>query len=123
MHDNTEVKKLGVLTDAQLEYAVFEREIAEYEKNIKPLREQLNAARDQVINESGIKTTGEPLFFQDTFGVVHRVEAREYVTLPVHPYGISHTRRPEFGEAKGSLSEKAAKEAGYEPVINKDLAV
>jgi hypothetical protein len=117
---DTATKAISSLTDAQLEYSVLEREIAQHEVSLKPLREKLNEARDRVVNESGIKLTGEPIFFQDTFGTVHRVEAREYITLPVHPFGISHTRRPELGEAKGSLSEKAAKEAGFEPVINKE---
>lgn len=118
---NNNTTATATLTDAQLEYSVLEREIASAELSLKPIREKLNA-RDRVINESGIKLSSQPVFFQDTFGVVHRVEAREYVTLPVHPFGISHTRRPELGEAKGSLSEKAAKEAGFEPVINKDVA-
>lgn len=115
--------KIAALTDAQLEYSVLEREMTEWELKMKPLREKLNKARENVVNESRIKVTGEPIFFQDTFGVVHRVEERTHVTLPVYPFGISHTRRPELGEVKGSLAEKAARDAGFEPVINKDLAV
>jgi len=122
MSADSATKAAATLTDAQLDYSVLERELAKQELNIKPLREALNDARDRVINESGIKVSGQPIFFQDTYGTVHRVEAREYVTLPVHPFGISHTRRPELGEVKGSLSEKAAKEAGFEPVILKEQA-
>lgn len=118
--ENDTQKAISRLTDAQLEYAVLERELTAWELKLKPLREKMNAAREAVVNESGIKVTGEPVLFQDTDGVVHRVEAREYITLPVYPFGISHTRRPELGEAKGSLSEKAAREAGFDPVINKE---
>lgn len=116
----TATKAISTLTDAQIDYSVLEREIAQHELNLKPLREKLNEARDRVIAESGIRVSGEPTFFQDTYGTVHRVEAREFITLPVYPYGIAHTRRPELGESKGTLSEKAARDAGYEPVINKE---
>lgn len=111
------------ITTAQAEYARIEREYAARELDLKPLKDQLNHARENVVNESRIKVTGEPVFFQDEHGVVHRIEARTHTTVEVHPFGISHTRRPELGEAKGSLAEKTAREAGFEPVINKEAAV
>lgn len=105
------------LTVQEAIYVELEREVALQELAMKPLREALKNARQAVIEQSGIRLTSEKHFFQDSYGVVHCVSAREFVTLPVSPYGIDHTRRPEFGEAKGSLSEKAAKEAGFKPVI------
>jgi hypothetical protein len=93
----TQAEAVSTLTDAQMEYSVIERQLAKEELSLKPLRTRLNELRNQVIAESNIRVTNEP----------------------VYPYGISHTRRPELGETKGTLSEKAAKDAGYEPIINK----
>jgi hypothetical protein len=117
--ENTAAIKVIELSPSALSYVDLERQIAAHELQIKPIREQLEEARKALINESGIKVTNQEVFFQDQHGVVHRIVERKYVTLPVAPFGIEHTRRPEFGEAKGSLSEKAAKEAGFTPVINK----
>jgi hypothetical protein len=107
-------------TDRQSRYVEAERKLAAIEQLIKPLREECEALFEQVINESGLRVMGTPVYFQDAYGVVHRIAPREWMSVKVKPYEIAHTRRPEFGEARGSLSEKEAKEQGYSPVINKD---
>jgi|GEM_PF-6866138 len=107
------------LTDAQFRYFVAERKLASINQIIKPLREEVDAALKEVVNESGIKMTNKPSFFQDQCGVVHMIGEQEFTSVPMRPFAIMHTRRPEFGEKRGSLSESDAKAAGFAPVINK----
>jgi hypothetical protein len=109
----------STMTEAQSRYVQAERQLAAIEQLIKPLRELHETAFDHVIRESEVEGTRIPEYFQDGFGVVHKIAPRQWMSVKVRPFEIAHTRRPEFGEAKGSLSEKEAKEAGFEPVINK----
>lgn len=104
------------LTEAQKRYITLERH---YAHSIKPILDELNIQKQRVIDESNIRQTGQPVFFQDVHGTVHCVTEREYISVKTSPWCIDHTRRPELGETKGSLSEKAAHEAGFTPVINK----
>lgn len=100
-------------------YIELERRLAAVNQRLRPAWDALKELREAVIRSSGIRVSGEPSYFADAYGVVHKIEERTHTTVEVHPFGIAHTRRPEFGETRGSLSEKEAREHGFTPIINK----
>lgn len=106
-------------SEIQARYVELERKKAAIAQLLKPFYEEYDAAFEAAINESGIKAEPGEIFFQDRFGVVHCIREVEWISVKPKPWEIAHTRRPEFGETRGSLSEKDAKASGFEPTINK----
>lgn len=96
-------KKASLLTPAQSEFVLLDRE---YSERIKPFFERYKAAKQAVIDESGTGT-----FFQDEDGVVYHTAEKKGQWVDFTPFEIQRTRRE--GETKGSLSMTAAREAGF----------
>lgn len=92
------------LTPAQKTYVELDKK---YAADFKPFLDELKAARQAVIDEIGLGS-----FFQDTDGTVYHTSEKKGQWIDFTPHEIQRTRRA--GEAKGSLSLTAAREAGFE---------
>lgn len=77
-------------------------------RTLKPFYEAYNRLIDELHEEFG---TGE--YFQDADGVVYKTTVPNGTFVEFRTRGIARTRFED--EAKGSLSSKEAKEAGFEP--------
>jgi hypothetical protein len=91
-----------VLTEAQQRFVELDRRKAEY----KQFLEDLKAATEALVAEMGLGA-----FFQDEQGVVYQTAESEGRFVYYERHVVNRTRRE--GEAKGSLSMKAAREAGF----------
>lgn len=78
-----------------------------FSAEIKPFLDAFKVAKEAVVIESGVGA-----FFQDDDGTVYHTADKKGQWVDFSPHEIQRTRRP--GEAKGSLSLTAAKEAGFE---------
>jgi hypothetical protein len=85
------------------EYIALDRVYAE---TVKPLLEKMSELKADIAARYKIGT-----HFQDTDGTVFEIDAQEWKSVRMETFAINRTRRE--GEAKGSLSEKRAKELGY----------
>jgi hypothetical protein len=99
MSDNTGRKEL---TEAQKRFVLLDRRKAEY----KQFLEDLKAATEAVVAEIGVGG-----FFQDEEGIVYQTAEPDGRFVYYERVIINRTRRE--GEAKGSLSMKTAREAGF----------
>jgi hypothetical protein len=99
-----ETKTTASLTPAQAAYVELDKR---YASEFKPFLDELKAAREAVIGESGIGA-----FFQDDAGTVYYTAPKKGQWIDFTPHEIQRTRRE--GESKGTLSLTAAKEAGFE---------
>jgi hypothetical protein len=90
------------LTDAQKRFIELDRRKAEY----KQFLEDYKAATEAVIAEGGVGT-----FFQDEEGVVYQTAVPDGRFVYYERFCVNRTRRE--GEKAGSLSLKAAREAGF----------
>jgi len=103
-----EIKASGKLTEAQQLFIELDKQKAEH----KNFFELYNAAAKMVVNELGIGA-----YFQDEEGIVYKTVKPSGTFVHFIDYAVDRTRR--MGEAKGSLSMKEAKEAGFEVPGNK----
>lgn len=92
-----------MLSDAQKRFVELDRRKAEH----KQFLEEYKAAVEAVVAEVGLGA-----FFQDEQGVVYQAAEPEGRFVYYEKVTVNRTRRE--GEAKGSLSLKAAKEAGFQ---------
>lgn len=92
------------MTETQAIYTELE---TRFSTEIKPFLDELKAAKDAVVNESGLDA-----FWQAEDGTVYHTAAKKGQWVDFTPYEIQRTRRE--GEAKGTLSLTAAKDAGFE---------
>ena len=91
------------LTEAQKRFVELDRRKAEY----KQFLEEYKAAVAALFAEMGVGA-----FFRDDEGVVYQTAEAEGRFVYYEPHVVNRTRRE--GEAKGSLSMKAAREAGFQ---------
>lgn len=105
-HDHATAKASGstALTAKQSAYVELDRK---FSAEIKPFLDALKAAKDAVVDECGIG-----IFFQDVEGTVYHTAPKKGQWVDFTAHEIQRTRRE--GEAKGTLSLTAAKEAGFE---------
>lgn len=90
------------LTEAQRRFVELDRRKVEY----KQFLEDLKSATEALVAESGVGT-----FFQDEQGIVYQTAEATRRFVYYERYTVNRTRRE--GEAKGSLSAKTAREAGF----------
>ena len=90
------------LTEAQKRFVELDRRKAEY----KQFLEDLKVATEAVIAECGVGA-----FFQDEQGIVYQTAVPEGRFVYYERYCVNRTRRE--GEKAGSLSMKAARDAGF----------
>jgi hypothetical protein len=95
-------QEVGTLTEAQKRFIELDRRKAEY----KQFLEDYKAAAEAVVAESGIGA-----FFQDDEGIVYQTAVPDGRFVYYERFCINRTRRE--GEKAGSLSQKAAREAGF----------
>jgi len=91
------------MTDAQERFVKLERQRVAYKEFLQELEE----ATQQIADEDGIGS-----LFQDEKGVVYKIIAPAGRWVAFDPIGYVRTKRED--EAKGTLSTKEAKEAGFE---------
>lgn len=91
------------LTEAQRRYVAAEKHFSEV---VKPALAELRDLKTAVVQETGLGT-----YFQDEEGIVYHTASKSGTWVDFTPFEIQRTRRP--GEAKGTLSLKEAKEAGF----------
>jgi len=91
------------MTEAQEKLVELDKKRAEY----KEFLEELTAVTETVGEEIGINS-----YFQDDEGVVYKVIVPAGKWMVFDHIGYVRTKRGD--EAKGSLSAKEAKEAGFE---------
>jgi hypothetical protein len=90
------------LTEAQKKFVELDRRKAEY----KQFLEEYKAATESVVAEVGVGK-----FFQDEQGVVYQTAEPDGRFVYYERHTVNRTRRE--GEKAGSLSMKAAREAGF----------
>jgi hypothetical protein len=90
------------LTETQKKFVELDRRKAEY----KLFLEEYKAATEALISEMGVGK-----LFQDEAGVVYQTAECDGRFVYFDRFTVNRTRRE--GEAKGSLSMKAAREAGF----------
>lgn len=93
---------MSELTATQKRFVELDCRKAEY----KQFLEEHKAATEALVAEMGVGK-----FFQDETGVVYETAEATGRFVFFEKYTVNHTRRA--GEAKGSLSMKAAREAGF----------
>jgi hypothetical protein len=91
------------MTPAMQKFVELEKKKEVVKQYFKDLQEALEA----VAKEVGING-----FFQDSEGIVYQVVAPDGKFVTFDRLGYDRTKRE--GEARGSLSVKAAKEAGFD---------
>jgi hypothetical protein len=92
----------GKLTPEMLHFIELDKKKAE----VKAFFEEYNRAAKDVVDQIGIGS-----YFQDEDGTVYKTVKPAGTFVSFVDYSIDRTRRAE--EAKGSLSMKEAREAGY----------
>lgn len=92
-----------ILTALQLKYVGMDKH---YEAEIKPFLEDYRQAKADLIAELGVG-----VFFADHSGTVYKTDESNGRFVYNEPFQIKRTRRE--GEAKGTLSLKEAREAGF----------
>jgi hypothetical protein len=90
------------MTPAQQRFVELEKRKVE----VKKYFEELNAALEEVVKEIGVDQ-----FFQDSDGIVYKTVIPKGTFVEYKTIGYNRTRRE--GEAKGDLSMKEAREAGF----------
>lgn len=96
--------KTAKVTSVQQNYIDMDKR---FSSEIKPFLDAFKVAKEAVVIESGLG-----VFFQDDEGTVYHTADKKGQWVDFFHYEIQRTRRT--GEAKGSLSLTAAKEAGFE---------
>lgn len=91
------------MTEAQKRFVELDRRKAEY----KAFLEDLKAATEALVAETGVGA-----FFQDDEGVVYQTDEPTGRFVYYEKFVVNRTRRE--GEKAGSLSMKAAREAGFQ---------
>lgn len=91
------------LTETQKKFVELDRRKPEYKQFV----EELKAATEAVVAEMGLGK-----FFQDEQGVVYETAEATGRFVYFDRFTINRTRRA--GEAKGTLSIRAAQEAGFQ---------
>ena len=94
---------MSELTEAQKKFVELDRRKVEY----KQFLEEYKAATAALFAEMGVGR-----FFQDEAGVVYQTAEAEGRFVYYEPHVVNRTRRE--GESKGTLSMKAAREAGFQ---------
>lgn len=90
------------LTEAQKRFIELDRQKTHY----KQFLDDYKAATEAVVAEAGVGA-----FFQDEQGVVYQTATPDGRFVYYERYTVNRTRRE--GEKAGSLSLKAAREAGF----------
>lgn len=90
------------LSEVQQKFVELDRKKAEY----KQFLEEYKATLESLVAEMGLGK-----FFQDEEGIVYQTAEATGRFVYYEKFTVNRTRRD--GEAKGSLSAKAAREAGF----------